>query len=76
MFKITLRENGSLRLPKQIVGQLSLRAGDTLCCHMEDRILYITPEKEFDPTFSPPRWSRIFMRYVLGASPCTAAASR
>lgn len=54
MFKIALQENGSLRLPKHIVGQLSLQAGDTLCCHMEDRILYVTPEKEFDPTFSPP----------------------
>ena len=76
MFKIALQENGLLRLPKHIVGQLSLQAGDTLCCHMEGRILYVTPEKEFDPTFSPPHWSRTFMRYVLGASPCTAAVSR
>lgn len=76
MFKIALQENGSLLLPKHIAGQLSLQAGDTLCCHLEDRILYVTPEKEFNPTFSPPHWSRSFTRYVLGAFPCTAAVSR
>lgn len=54
MFKTALHENGLFRLPKHIVERLSLQAGDTLCCHMEDRILYVTPEKEFNPTFSPP----------------------
>lgn len=56
MFKTALHENGLFRLPKHIVERLSLQAGDTLCCHMEDRILYVTPEKEFNPTFSPPHW--------------------
>ncbi len=54
MFKTALHENGLLRLPKHIVEHLALQTGDTLCCRMEDRILYVTPEKEFNPTFSPP----------------------
>ena len=40
MLKIVIREDGSLRLPEPVMGRLSLRAGDALCCHTEDRILY------------------------------------